>query len=65
MLPGVWAKVSQIDGPLPSSFQAPSIWYDEVATPYRKPSGNPRVTLAIDSVVIASMACLSWCRYAR
>src|SRR5215510_15501702 len=43
MLPGVWAYVSQIDLPLPSSFQAPSIWYDEVPMPQWKPSGNVRV----------------------
>ncbi len=24
---GVWLKVSQIDGPRPSSLAAPSIWY--------------------------------------
>jgi hypothetical protein len=33
IFPGVWANASQIDSPLPSSSQAPSIWYDEVATP--------------------------------
>jgi hypothetical protein len=33
ILPGVCAYVSQIEAPLPSSFHAPSIWYDEVAVP--------------------------------
>src|SRR5262245_66535116 len=42
MFPGVWAYVSQIDTPLPSSSQAPSTWYDAVATPQWKPSGNVR-----------------------
>ena len=38
--PGVWEKVSQIDGVRPSSATAPSIWYDAVATPQTKPSGK-------------------------
>src|SRR5262245_27822618 len=42
MFPGVWAYVSQIDRPLPSSSQAPSVWYDDVATPQWKPSGKRR-----------------------
>src|SRR5207248_151869 len=42
MLPGVCANVSQMDGPRPSSWTAPSIWYAEVAVPHRKPSGNDR-----------------------
>src|SRR5690349_24571284 len=29
-----------MDGPRPSSFTAPSIWYDAVAAPQTKPSGN-------------------------
>jgi hypothetical protein len=37
----VWVKRSQIDGPRPSSFTAPSIWYDEVAVPHRNPFGKP------------------------
>src|SRR5215469_5236569 len=40
ILPGVCEKRSQIDSPLPSSFQAPSIWYDAVAVPHQKPLGN-------------------------
>src|SRR4051794_10173749 len=34
-----------MDGPRPSSCAAPSIWYDAVAAPHTKPSGNrsPRV----------------------
>src|SRR5262245_11597226 len=36
----VWLKVSQIDTPRPSSVAAPSIWYDDVETPQRKPLGN-------------------------
>src|SRR3712207_1048498 len=39
-LPGVWEKVSQIEGPRPSSSTAPSIWYEAVAVPHRNPSGN-------------------------
>jgi hypothetical protein len=39
-LPGVWLKVSQIDGPRPSSETAPSIWYAEVALPHRNFGGN-------------------------
>ena len=31
--PGECANVSQIDRPLPSSFHAPSIWYEARATP--------------------------------
>ena len=34
--PGVWLKVSQIDGVRPSSVAAPSIWYAAVAAPHRK-----------------------------
>src|SRR3954451_10717845 len=40
IFPGGWAKVSQMDGPRPSSATAPSIWYDAVDTPKRKPGGN-------------------------
>jgi hypothetical protein len=32
-------KVSQIDGPRPSSATAPSIWYDAVATPSESGDG--------------------------
>ena len=46
MFPGVWAYVSQIDGPLPSSFHAPSIWYEAVATPQWNPSGKRRGSVA-------------------
>src|SRR5262245_16607651 len=42
MFPDVWAYVSQIDMPLPSSSHAPSIWYEDLATPQWKPSGNER-----------------------
>src|SRR5262245_56259422 len=42
MCPGSCVYVSQIDRPLPSSFHAPSIWYDEVATPQRNPAGKVR-----------------------
>src|SRR5262245_66251683 len=31
-----------MEGPLPSSSQAPSTWYDDVATPQWKPSGKRR-----------------------
>ncbi len=37
---GVWANVSHTDGPLPSAFAAPSIWYADVAAPHQKPSGK-------------------------
>src|SRR5579872_1212177 len=40
ILPGVCAKRSQIDSPLPSSFHAPSIWYEAVAVPQKNPLGN-------------------------
>ena len=49
IFPGVWANVSQIDSPLPSSFHAPSTWYDEVATPQRNPSGKRRTEEAAAS----------------
>src|SRR5262245_2882644 len=39
MLPGLCAYVSQIESPLPSSSHAPSIWYDDVPTPQKKPFG--------------------------
>jgi len=39
-LPGSSAYTSQIWGPLPSSFQAPSTWYEDVAAPQTKPGGN-------------------------
>src|SRR5215212_6186199 len=42
MAPGVWLKVSQIDGPRPSSATAPSIWYAAVAVPKTKPGGKRR-----------------------
>src|ERR1044071_799027 len=41
-LPGVCEKVSQIDGPRPSSLTAPSTWYEAVAVPQIKPGGNSR-----------------------
>ena len=37
--PGVWLKVSQMEGPRPSSWAAPSIWYAAVAAPSRKSFG--------------------------
>jgi hypothetical protein len=36
----LWLKVSQIETPLPSWFQAPSTWYAAVAEPHTKFSGN-------------------------
>jgi len=44
ILPGVWEKRSQIDSPLPSSFHAPSIWYDAVAVPHTKFFGKSKWT---------------------
>ena len=38
--PGTRANVSQMDGERPSSEAAPSIWYDAVAAPQRKPGGK-------------------------
>src|SRR5262245_10577301 len=43
MFPGLCVYVSQMDRPLPSSFHAPSIWYDDVPTPQKKPFGNWRL----------------------
>src|SRR5579872_4628488 len=40
ILPGVCANRSQIDSPLPSSFHAPSIWYEAVAAPQKNPLGK-------------------------
>ncbi len=40
VLPGVWLKVSQIEGVRPPSRTAPSIWYAEVAAPQRKAEGK-------------------------
>src|SRR5579863_5404130 len=40
MVPGVCEKRSHTDSPLPSSFQAPSIWYAAVAVPQKKFLGN-------------------------
>src|SRR5690606_32420271 len=40
ILPGVWVKVSQIDGERPSSSTAPSIWNADVATPHQNSFGN-------------------------
>src|SRR3954454_14556197 len=39
-LPGVAQKRSQTLSPRPSSFAAPSIWYDAVAAPQMKSRGN-------------------------
>lgn len=40
IVPAVWAKRSQMDSPLPSSFHAPSIWQEAVAVPQKNPLGN-------------------------
>src|SRR4051794_17702180 len=40
MVPGRWLKVSQMDGPRPSSVTAPSIWYAAVADPQMKFGGR-------------------------
>jgi len=39
-VPGLAVKVSQMLGPLPSLLAAPSIWYDAVLVPNRKPGGK-------------------------
>src|SRR5262245_33473924 len=33
-----------MDMPLPSSFHAPSIWYEDVPTPQKKPCGKVRLS---------------------
>src|SRR5262245_28039296 len=53
ILPGVCAYVSQIDGPLPSSFHAPSIWYADVATPHKKSFGKGCVDIGFPRRTIA------------
>ena len=50
--PGFAQRVSQIEGPRPSSVLAPSIWKDAVAAPQTKPSGNWRV-LTVDCLLAA------------
>lgn len=42
-VPGLAVKVSQMLGPLPSLLAPPSIWYDAVLVPNRKPGGNESV----------------------
>src|SRR5262245_778154 len=42
-----------MDAPLPSSSHAPSIWYEDVATPQRNPSGSRRSLDVADSVATA------------
>ena len=39
IFPGSAQKVSQTLTPLPSSWTAPSIWYDAVLVPNTKPAG--------------------------
>src|SRR4051794_7865183 len=55
MVPGRRQNASQMDGPLPSSFQAPSICAAAVETPQRKSSGNCRG-------VVIPVKCSSECR---
>ena len=40
MFPLMWANLSQMLSPFPSTFHPPSIWYAAVAAPHMKPSGN-------------------------
>ena len=40
ILPGMAEKVSHIDGPRPSWWMAPSIWYEAVAKPQMKSSDS-------------------------
>ena len=54
-LPGVWLNVSQMLGLRPSSAAAPSIWYDAVAVPNVKPSGNFRPDSRKSSVLMTSL----------
>src|SRR5262245_41201229 len=61
MFPGVCAYVSQIDGPLPSSFHAPSIWYAEVAVPQKNPLGNSRAVGLAGSAPVARAVCAAAC----
>ena len=58
--PGVWLKVSQIDGPRPSAWTAPSIWYEAVAVPQRKPGGKGRGGPSLRGVGGAHGAKISW-----
>src|SRR2546423_13729661 len=53
-MPGVWLKVSQIEGPRPSSLTAPSIWYDAVATPQTKSSGKVDCAIKSSCVVLGN-----------
>src|SRR5215470_14859743 len=62
MFPGVWANTSQINGPFPSSSQAPSIWYEDVATPQWNPSGNRRSAEAGDPAARAVIGTSPSCR---
>src|ERR1017187_6303318 len=41
-LPGVWLKVSHINGPFPTMSAAPSIWYAAVDAPQMSPGGKSR-----------------------
>src|SRR5919199_1022897 len=60
MLAGLCEKVSQIDGPLPSASNAPSIWKALVATPQVKLSGKRMESVMmlrmfeIDFIVLAA-----------
>src|SRR5689334_23642172 len=58
MAPGTSQKVSQIDGVRPSSAIAPSIWYDEVATPQRKSAGRPAIRSAAAPETDVVLICL-------
>src|SRR5215213_2123222 len=51
-LSGVCEKVSQIDGPRPSSLTAPSTWYEAVAVPQIKPRGKSRPLLLACGAVL-------------
>src|SRR3712207_3714105 len=52
-LPGVWEKVSQMEGPRPSSSTAPSIWYEAVAAPHKNPSGNRTIFSSLSMLLSA------------
>src|ERR1700747_84635 len=51
-LPGVAQNRSQTLSPRPSSWAAPSIWYDAVAAPQRKSAGNASI-LAVDMAFLS------------
>src|SRR5215212_7107204 len=50
IVPAVWLNWSQIDGPRPPSWTAPSIWYAAVAAPHTQSSGKITPVAAMPGV---------------